>query len=55
MLLITWSELRIEVLHGKPFARAKQNLGDLLVPLAMSQGAQGMVQAYEGLGTSVGQ
>lgn len=40
------------VLHGKPVALAKKNLGDLLVPLALSQGVPGMARAYEGLGAT---
>lgn len=43
------------VLHGKPIALAKKNLGDLLVPLALSQGVAGMARAYVGLGTTAGQ
>lgn len=42
----------MSVLHGQPVALAKKNLGDLLVPVALSQGVPGMTRAYEALGAT---
>lgn len=53
--VVTLGKDLMEVLHGKPVALAKKNLGDLLIPLALSQGLQGMTQAYEQLGANAGQ
>jgi CubicO group peptidase (beta-lactamase class C family) len=40
------------VLHGEPIALARKSLGNLLIPLATSQGVAGMTRAYEGLGAA---
>ena len=53
--VVTLGRDLMEVLHGKPMTPVKKNLGDLLVPLAISQGAEAMTLAYEGLGTNVNQ
>lgn len=45
----------MEVLHGKPMTPARKSLGDLLVPLALSQGVPGMTKAYAGLGANASQ
>lgn len=45
----------MDVLHGKPVTLARKNLGDLLIPLALSQGVEGMRKAYEALGANASQ
>ena len=53
--VVTLGKDLMEVLHGKPTTPARKNLGDLLVPLALSQGVPGMTKAYRGLGANAGQ
>lgn len=45
----------MDVLHGKPVTLARKSLGDLLIPLALSQGVEGMRRAYEALGANASQ
>lgn len=47
--VVTLGKDLMDVLHGKPMTLAKKTLGDLLVPLALSQGVPGMTKAYQGL------